>query len=155
MKGNVFAMLKNMEMVPTVMLIAILFALSGCSKSPVSCDSGKATTAVINSVSQDLKKDLSVIAGMGGTGMELSDDEWKALRAGIVIDLENIRENSFDEAAGKRICAANLMIVQSGKKEIIPITYASEIRKDTGEQKVTFSGLKEYKQAQKPLSLPQ
>ena len=87
---------------------------------------------------------------MGGPGMGLSDDEWRTLRAGMVIDLENIREHSLDEAAGKRNCAANVMIMQSGKKELIPVTYVTEMNKDTGDLKIILSGLDEYKKAQQP-----
>jgi hypothetical protein len=79
--------------------------------------------------------------------MELTDDEWKLLRASMVINLENIREQSYDKDAGKRICAANLMIVSSGSKDIIPVTYTAEISKDTGDLKVTLSGLQEFKKA--------
>jgi hypothetical protein len=136
-----------------IILTALFFVamlLSGCSKSVPGCDDGKTVKAVINTVSQDFKKDLAAITGMGGPGMELSDDEWRTLRAGMVIDLENIREHSLDEAAGKRNCAANVMIVQAGKKELIPVTYVTEMNKDTGDLKITLSGLAEYKKAQSP-----
>jgi hypothetical protein len=135
--------------------IMLLAGASGCSKSVSKCDDDKAIKAVINTVSQDMKKDLAAVAGLGGPGMELSDDEWRTIRAGMVIDLENIREHSFDEAANKRTCAANLMIVQGGKKELIPVTYVSEMNKDTGELKVALSGLQEYKKSQKAPPLPQ
>jgi hypothetical protein len=107
-------------------------------------------------VSQDFKKDLAAITGLGGPGMELTDDEWRTIRAGMVIDLENIREHSFDEAAGQRKCAANLMIVRGGSKELIPITYISELNKDTGDLKITLSGMEEFKKAKTaPVPLPE
>jgi len=122
--------------------------LFGCSKSTPKCDSGKAVTGVIDTVGQDFKKDLAALTGMGGPGMELTDDEWKTIRAGMIIDLENIREQGFNENSGKRTCAASLLIVSGGKKKIIPITYISEIQKDSGELKTTISGLAEFKQEQ-------
>jgi hypothetical protein len=133
----------------------LLVAVYGCSKSTPACDNGKTIKTVINLVSQDFKKDLAAIAGLGGPGMELTDDEWRTIRAGMIIDLENIREHSYDEAAGNRKCAANLMIVSSGKKELIPITYVSEINKNTGELKITLSGLDEYKKAKTAPMLPE
>ena len=123
----------------------LLILVGGCSKSIPGCDDGKTVKAVINTVSQDFKKDLAGIAGLGGPGMELSEDEWKTIRAGMVIDLEGIREQSFDEAVGKRICAANLMIMQGGRKELIPITYVPEINRETGELKIALSGLDEFR----------
>jgi hypothetical protein len=136
-------------------LTVLLFAVYGCSKSIPACDNGKTIKSVINLVSQDFKKDLASIAGLGGPGMELTDDEWRTIRAGMVIDLENIREHSYDEAEGKRKCAANLMIVSSGKKELIPITYVSEINKDTGELNLSLSGLDEYRKTKTAPMLPE
>ncbi len=131
----------------TGIFAVLLLAVYGCSKSTPACDNGKTVKAVINIVGQDFKKDLSSIVGMGGPNMELTDDERRTIRAGMIIDLENIREHSYDEAEGKRKCAANLMIVSSGSKELIPVNYESEIDKDTGELKITLSGLEEYKKA--------
>ncbi|MEW6418470.1 MAG: hypothetical protein AB1480_10160 [Nitrospirota bacterium] len=143
-------------MVLTGVFAILLFALQGCSKSTPACDSGKTIKTVVNIVSQDFKNDLAAIVGVGGPGMELTDEEWKSIRAGMVIDLENIREHSFDEAECKRKCAANLMIVSGGSKELIPVTYISEINKDTGELKVTLSGLEEYKKSKvAPPMLPE
>ncbi len=130
------------------MLSTFLF---GCSKSTPKCDSGKAITGVIDTVGQNFKKDLASLTGMGGPGMELTDDEWKTIRAGMIIDLENIREQGFDENSGKRTCTANLMIVSSGKKKIIPITYISEINKDSGEFKTTISVPDEFEKEQTAL----
>jgi hypothetical protein len=133
----------------------LLIAVYGCSKSTPACDSGKTMKTVINMVSQDFKKDLAAIAGLGGPGMELTDDEWRTIRAGMIIDLENIREHSYDEAGGKRKCAATLMIVNGGKKELIPVTYVSEINKDTGELNIMLSGLDEYRKTKTAPVLPE
>jgi hypothetical protein len=142
--------------VVTGLLAMLLILVGGCSKSIPGCDDGKTVKAVINTVSQDFRKNLSGIAGMGGPGMELSEDEWKTIRAGMVIDLENIMEQSFDEAAGKRTCAANLMVVQGGKKDLIPITYVPELNKETGEINITLSGLDEFrKEKAQPAPLPE
>jgi len=142
-------------MVFTGVFAVLLLAVYGCSKSTPACDNGKTVKGVINMVSQDFKKDLATIAGMGGPGTELTDDEWRTIRAGMIIDLENIREHSYDETEGKRKCAANLMIVNSGSKELIPVTYESEINKDTGELKITLSGLEEYKKSKTAPMLPE
>jgi hypothetical protein len=142
--------------VVTGLLAMLLILAGGCSKSIPGCDDGKTVKAVINMVSQDFRKNLSGIAGMGGPGMELSEDEWKTIRAGMIIDLENIREQSFDEAAGKRTCAANLMVVQGGKKDLIPITYVPEVNKETGELNIALSGLDEFrKEKAQPAPLPE
>ena len=144
------------ELVITGIFIFLLIFSFGCSKSAPKCDDGKTVKAVVDAVSQDMKKDLAAVAGMGGPGMELSDDEWRTIRAGMVIDLENIREHSFDEAAGKRNCAANVMIVKGGSKELIPVTYVAERNKDTGDVKVTLSGLDEFKKSRaEPMHVPE
>jgi hypothetical protein len=145
----------RMGMVLIGVFAVLLLAEYGCSKSAPACDNGKTVKAVINIVGKDFKNDLASIAGLGGPGMELTDDEWRTIRAGMIIDLENIREHSYDEAEGKRKCAANLMIVTSGSKELIPVTYVSEINKDTGELKITLSGLEEYKKAKTAPMLPE
>jgi hypothetical protein len=123
--------------------ILLLLLMSGCSKSVPKCDDGKTIKAVINAVSQDFRKQLSGIAGIQ-SGMELSDDEWKLLRSGMIIDLENTREQNFDKDAGQRTCAANLMIVQGGKKELTPITYVAMTQEGSDELRVTISGLDNY-----------
>ena len=145
----------SLGVVFTGVFVLLLLAVYGCSKSTPACDNGKTVKGVINIVSQDFKKDLAAIVGMGGPGMELTDDEWRTIRAGMIIDLENIREHSYDEAEGKRECAANLMIVSSGSKELIPVTYVTEISKDTGELKITLSGLEEYQKAKTAPMLPE
>jgi hypothetical protein len=149
-------MLHSGVLVITGLFTVLLILLGGCSKSIPGCDDGKTVKAVINAVSQDFRKHLSGIAGMGGPGMELSEDEWKTIRSGMIIDLENITEQSFDEAAGKRMCAADLMVVQGGKKDLIPITYVPEVNKETGELKISLSGLDESRKAKaEPAPLPE
>lgn len=133
------------------MFLIILILGGGCSKSVPGCDDGKTIKAVINTVSDHFRKNLSGIAGMGGPGMELSEDEWRTIRAGMIIDLQDIREQSFDEEAGKRICAANLMIVEGGKKELIPVTYTPELNKETGQMNISLSGLDKLREAGPPL----
>lgn len=60
---------------------ALLLPLAaGCSKSTPACDSGKVIDGVIYAVGQEIRKNLSGIAEMGGSG--LSDDEWRTLRWG-------------------------------------------------------------------------
>jgi hypothetical protein len=149
-------MMRSKPAAITCLFTMLLILVGGCSKSVPGCDGGKTVTAVINTVSQNFKKDLAGIAGLGGPGMELSEDEWKTIRSGMVIDLEAIREQSFDESAGKRICSANLMIVQGGKKELIPITYVPEVNKETGEMKIALSGIDEFRNANAhPAPLPE
>jgi hypothetical protein len=138
-------------------VLTMLLPLSwGCTKSAPKCDSGKATTAVIDAVGRDMKKDLAAIAGMGGPGMELSDDEWRTIRAGMVIDLENIKEQGLDENSGKRTCGADLIVVRSGKKKTTPITYVLELNKESGALSTTVSGLAESKEKERaPVRLPE
>lgn len=156
MKITLSKMIHFRALVITGLLAMLLILVGGCSKSIPGCDDGKTVKAVINTVSQDFRKKLSGIAGMGGPGMELSEDEWKTIRSGMVIDLENIREQSFDEAAGKRTCTANLMVVQGGKKDLIPITYVPEVNKETGELNIALSGLDEFRKAKaQPAPLPE
>lgn len=135
------------ELAFVVIFTMLLAVASGCSKSAPKCDGGKTVKAVINTVSEDFKKDLAAIAGMGVPGMELTDDEWRTIRAGMIIDLENIREHSSDEAAEKRSCVANLMIVSGGAKDLIPVTYVTERNKDSGDVKITLSELEEFKKS--------
>jgi hypothetical protein len=141
---NIFITRIVREAIFSLGILSMLSVLvSGCSKSVPSCDDGKSIKAVVFSVSQDMKKQLSGIAGVQ-PGMELSDDEWRLIRSGMIIDLENIREQNFDKDTGKRMCAANLMIQSGGKKDLIPITYAEELDPGTGEVKVVVSGFEEY-----------
>ena len=140
MRHNVTGKQRSGISIPAGVCILIFLLMSGCSKSVPKCDDGKTIDAVINAVSQDFRKQLSGLAGVQA-GMELSDDEWKLLRSGMIIDLENIREQNFDENTGKRTCAANLMIVQGGKKELTPITYIPVRQEGSNELQVTISGL--------------
>lgn len=118
-------------------VITGLFVTS-CSKSAPTCDSSKAVDAVIYAVGQDIRKDLSGVASIGGS--ELSDEEWKMFRAGMVITVDNMREQGVDEGTGKRRCAGQVSIQNSGKTDLIPVTYTTEL--DTsGAVKVVVSGL--------------
>jgi hypothetical protein len=156
MKAVYSKILRSRTAVIAGLMAMLLIMAGGCSKSTPGCDDGKTVKAVINTVSQNFRKNLSGIAGMGGPGMELSEDEWKTIRSGMLIDLENIREQSFDQAAGKRTCSANLMVVQGGKKDLIPITYVPEVNKETGELNIMLSGLDEFRKTkEQPAPLPE
>ena len=124
--------------------------LEGCTKSVPKCDSDKAVTDVGNAVGQAMKKDLSGIAGGETPGGGLTEDEWKAIRSEIFITVENIREQGYDEGAGKRSCAANVVVNQDRKKSIT-VTYTEELNKDTGEVKTKVSGLAKAKEAESAL----
>lgn len=128
-----------------VLCIILWTLVPACTKSVPDCDDGKAVTAVINSVSQSLREDLSAVAA--APGMALTDEEWKLIRAGMIIDLEDIREQSFDKDTGIRKCAATLMIQSSGSKERIPLTYIPRLNQDTGNLAVAISGMDEYRQS--------
>ena len=129
--------------------------MAGCSKSTPACDSGKVMDGVIYAVGQDIRKNLSGIAAMGGPGMELSDDEWRTIRSGMIITVENIKEQGFDEASGQRTCAGNVTITRSGKKETMPVAYFAEIDKTSGELKTTISASKGKENEGNPLQTPQ
>jgi hypothetical protein len=120
------------------LLPALLFlVISGCSKSTPNCDDSKTVDAVIDAVGQNMKKKLAGIAGVQ-PGMELSDDEWKLMRAGMIISLENIKGMKTEE--GKSECSADLIIVSGGSKETTPITYNASIQKDSGSLQITLFG---------------
>lgn len=125
-------------------MVFVMLSLSSCSKSAPKCDSSKAVDAVIYAVGQDMRKDLSGIAGIGGP--ELSDEEWRMFRAGMVITVDNMREQGVDESSGKRTCAGNVSIQSSGKTDIIPVTYVTELDA-SGNVKVSVSGLEARKNA--------
>lgn len=121
-------------------LIILAMLLSGCTKSRPSCDDKKTVKAVIAEASETFKKQLS---GLTATqpGMELSDDEWRLLRAGMEITVKNINQQGFDGQTGKYACSADLIINQGGAKESILISYTSEHVQNTGNVQVTISGL--------------
>lgn len=123
---------------------ALFLLQSSCSKSAPKCDSSSAVDAVIYFVGQDLKKDLSGLAGFSGA--ELSEEEWRMLRAGMVITVNNMREQGVDQGSGKRTCAGNVSIQNSGNTDIIPVTYVTELDA-SGEVKVSVSGLEARKGA--------
>lgn len=139
---------RNTGGIAGTLFLILLTLLPACTKSVPDCDDGKAVKAVINTVSEDLKEDLSSIAA--APGMALTEEEWKLIRAGMIIDLEDIREQSFDKDAGVRKCAATLMIQSSGSKERIPLTYIPKLNKETGDLVVAIFGLAEYKQSLEP-----
>ncbi len=127
-RGEVFAGL---------ILVAVLFLFS-CSKAAPKCDNGKAVDAIIHEVSQDMKKDANFLAGAGSG--ELSDDEWRTLRASIMITVDNIREQNYAEESDKRTCAGNLIIQDSSGKESIPVVFIPAADKVSGEVRVTLTG---------------
>ncbi len=119
------------------------FFLFGCSKAAPKCDSGKVVDAIIHEVSQDMKKDANFLAGAGSG--ELSEDEWRTLRAGIMITVDNIREQNYAKDLDKRTCAGNLIIQDSSGKESIPVVYIPETDKVSGEVRVALTGYQEHK----------
>lgn len=139
------------EVIGGLIIVAALF-VSACSKAAPKCDNGKAVDAVIHEVSQDLKKDMGMLAGAGGD--ELSEDEWRTLRAGMIITVDNIREQNYAKDSDRRTCAGNLIIQDSSGKESIPIVYIPETDKASGEIRVTLTGYKEHKDKQTGPVLP-
>jgi hypothetical protein len=126
--------------IPILLGITIIFSfvLTGCSKGPPTCDSEKVQKAVIDEHIADLKSQVSSVAGASGVpGMELSEDEWRLMRAGMNFELRNIKQFSFDEAAGILECEADLIVFSSGQQENIPIEYTAEIAASTGQVNVT------------------
>jgi len=94
---------------------------------------------VIDQHIEDLKSQLSSVASAGGQpGMELSEDEWRTMRAGMNFELRNIKQFSFDEAAGILECEADLIVFSSGQENNIPIEYTAEIVESTGKVLVTI-----------------
>jgi len=135
-----------------VMLFCVMvlgLSASSCSKSVPKCDSGKAVDAVIYAVGQDIRKDLSGVAGMSGS--QLSDDEWRMFRAGMMITMDNMKELVFDEGSNKRTCSGSVTIQNSGKTNVLPVTYVEELDA-AGELKVSVSGLEARRgDASKPI----
>lgn len=133
----------EVTMVVTISLIMGL--LPACSKSTPSCDSGKAVDSVVNLAGQQIRKELSFVASMGGS--PLSNDEWRSLRLDMAIDVDNITQKGFDENTGVRTCAGTLSISHGGRKERTPIEYSIELNKASGELKTTMSGFPKKRQA--------
>ncbi|TAN43813.1 MAG: hypothetical protein EPN22_09055 [Nitrospirae bacterium] len=125
------------------LIFSAAFLLFACSKAAPKCDSGKAVDAVIHEVSQDMKKDLNFLASAGSGG--LSEDEWRTLRAGITITVDNIREQNYVKDSDRRTCAGTLTIQDSSGKESIPVVYVPDTDKASGEVRVTLTGYQEHK----------
>ncbi len=123
------------------LLTALLMSamIAGCTRSAPPCDSSKTVDAVINEVSESLKKDLSALTSVQ-PGMELSDDEWKMMRAGMLITVNNLTQLSYDEGTGQYECAGDVTIKGASGTEEIPVTYTSRLL-ESGELEVTVSGL--------------
>lgn len=131
----------------TFMVLALAssagICLSACSKAAPKCDSSTAVDAVIHAVSQEMKKDMNIVAGAGSG--DLSEEEWRMMRAGMLITVDSIREQSYDESTDTRTCAGNLIIQNSGSRDTIPIIYIPTKDKTTGEARVQLSGYREFK----------
>ena len=144
---------KIQEFVRVVFLVATAILASfplGCSKSTPACDSGKVIDGVIFAVGQDIRKNLAGIASVGGPGMELSDDEWRSIRAGMVIGVDNIKEQGFDANSGKRTCSGSVTITDHGKAKTTQMTYFAELDKTSGEVKTLLSQPKPAKEDDLP-----
>ncbi len=89
---------------------------------------------------------MNFLAGAGSD--ELSEDEWRTLRASIMITVDNIREQNYDKELGKRTCAGNLIIQDSSGKDSIPIVYIPETDNGSGKVRVTMTGYQEHKNKQ-------
>ena len=120
-------------------LLILAVVLPGCTKSPPTCDANKVKKAVIAKHIEDLKSQVSAVAGAGGqSGMELTEDEWRLMRAGMNFELRNIKQFSFDEATGTLECEADLITFSSGVESSMPIEYTAEIVKGTNQVLVTI-----------------
>jgi hypothetical protein len=132
MKKEINHLQKSYKMFPILLGIGMIFSvlLSGCSKGPPACDSEKVKKAVIDQRIADLKSQVSSIAA-SGPGMELTEDEWRMMRAGMNFELRNIKQFSFDEASGTLECEADLVTFSSGMKSSMPIEYTAEVIQGT------------------------
>ncbi len=135
-------------LIMTLMMLVLVssagIGLSACSKAAPKCDSSTAVDAVIHSVSQEMKKEMNIVAGAGSG--DLSEDEWRMMRAGMLITVDSIREQGYDESTDTRTCGGNLIIQNSGSRDTIPITYIPIKDKTTGEVRVQLSGYREFKE---------
>jgi hypothetical protein len=141
MQREIRCLKKSYKMIPFFLGIVMIFSvvLAGCSKGPPTCNSKKVQEAVIDQHIKELKSQLSAVAGAGGQpGMELSEDEWRLMRAGMNFELRNIKQFSFDEAAGILECEADLIVFSSGLQNNIPIEYTAEIVASTGQVHATI-----------------
>jgi hypothetical protein len=113
--------------------------LAGCSKSPTTCDAKKVKKAVIAEYIDILKGRVSSVAGASGQpGMELSEDEWRMMRAGMNFELKNIKQFRFDKAKGQLECEADLIMYSSGTQKDIPIEYTADVTEGTDQVLVTI-----------------
>ncbi|GBE04524.1 MAG TPA: hypothetical protein ENG95_01465 [Nitrospirae bacterium] len=128
-------------LLPAVLLTALLVSalLAGCTKSAPPCDNIETVDAVINAVSENLKKDFKSLTSFQ-PGMELSDDEWRLMRSGMIITVKNMTQLSYDEGTGQYECAGDVTINGVSGTEAIPVTYTSRLL-ESGELEVTVSGL--------------
>ena len=140
MQREIRCLKKASEMITILLVMVMMFSvvLAGCSKGPPACDSKKVKEAVIERYVEDLRSQISAVASIGGAGSELSDDEWRMMRAGMNFELKNIKQFSFDEATGTLECEADLLMFSSGKKDNIPIEYTAEIVASTGQVHATI-----------------
>ena len=141
MQREIRCLKKTYKIIPILLGIMMIFSvvLAGCSKGSPTCDSKKVQEAVIDEYIKDYKSQVSAVAGAGGQpGMELSEDEWRLMRAGMNFELRNIKQFSFDEAAGILECEADLIVFSSGLQDNIPIEYTAEIVASTGQVHATI-----------------
>jgi hypothetical protein len=131
---------KSYKMIPIFLSIVMIFSgvFAGCSKGPPTCDSKKVKKAVIDQHLATLKSQLSSIAASGGPGMELTEDEWRMMRAGMNFEVRNIKQFSFDEASGILECEADLVQFSSGMETSMPIEYTAEVVQGTDQVFVTI-----------------
>lgn len=141
MRGENTCLKKSYKIIPILLCIVMIFSfvLAGCSKGPPTCDNKKVKKAVINQHIKDLKSQVSAVASAGGQpGMELTEDEWRAMRAGMNFELRNIKQFSFDEADGILECEADLIVFSGGIENNIPIEYTAEIVETSGQVHATI-----------------
>lgn len=106
--------------------IAFLFVfsafLTGCSRSTGACNEDKTIDALTEAVYASLKDQLSFIAGVT-PGSEMSEDEWKLIRVSTQVKVDNIRQTG--QQGGRFECAADVVVLTSGGKDEMAVTYAS------------------------------
>jgi hypothetical protein len=124
-------------MVKGLMLFSLIAFLSGCSKSTPACDDKNTVEAVMNEATDILMEDINSVASIGGG--ELSEGEKRMFKAGMQVDVENIRQKGIDEKTGTYNCAADLVVRRASGVESMPVTYTSSLIK--GNVQVKLSGL--------------
>jgi hypothetical protein len=120
-----------------LVVVAMVFLASACSRTTPACDGEKTIEAVIEASMEIMKKDLTGMTGVQA-GMELSEDEWKLMRVSMVVKVDNIRQTGKNGESYR--CAAYLVIQQSGGRDSIPITYTS-VLSAAGALEVEVQGL--------------